>query len=112
MATVPRTAKVKIPTLDAKNAARMGHPLSLNIPLYFIFPPRMVTEALGSVIDCASGVRVCLTGGLSGSGWLLGPSECHMYWSLPKVTREIGPLKDLCGVLVSSKAMRTWCGLD
>src|SRR5579859_4942154 len=26
MATVPRTTKVKIPTLAAKNAARMGHP--------------------------------------------------------------------------------------
>ena len=60
MATVPRTAKVKIPILAAKSAARMGHPRisvarvsrSANEPGRFgVYGGRYVPETLMAALD-------------------------------------------------------------
>ena len=52
-------------------------------------------EALGRLIEVVPAGRVFVTGGLSGSGWPLGPSDFHMYWSLPKLIAEMAPEKKL-----------------
>src|SRR6266849_6191171 len=55
MATVPRTKQVKVPTLAAKNAARMGHPrisVSVNEPGRFgVYGGRYVPETLMAALD-------------------------------------------------------------
>ena len=55
MATVPRTTKIKIPTLAAKNAARMGHP---RVPVrapepgrFGVYGGRYVPETLMAALD-------------------------------------------------------------
>src|SRR6202035_1219770 len=55
MATVPRTARVKIPTLAAKNAARVGHPrvsVLVDTPGRFgVYGGRYVPETLMAALD-------------------------------------------------------------
>ena len=55
MATVPKTTKVKIPTLAAKNAARMGHPrvsFPANVPGRFgVYGGRYVPETLMAALE-------------------------------------------------------------
>ena len=49
-------------------------------------PRNTVTEAFASAMVWVPAGSVFVTGGWFGSGWPLGPSDFHMYCSLPKVT--------------------------
>src|SRR5215469_15289047 len=69
-----------------------------------------VTEAFGSAMACVPAGSVFVTGGWFGSGWPSGPSDFHMYCSLPQVIISIGPVNDGCDG--SSNAIPTACGLD
>src|SRR5580700_4025535 len=55
MATVPRTIKVKIPTLAAKNAARMGHTRASHYPgkpgRFGVYGGRYVPETLMAALE-------------------------------------------------------------
>ena len=69
----------------------------------------MVTEAFGRVADAVPSGRVFVTGSSLGSGWLFGPSDFHMYCSLPKVVMVMGPTRDFSA---PSNASLMSCGLD
>ena len=69
-------------------------------------------EALGRLIEVVPAGRVFVTGGLSGSGWPLGPSDFHMYWSLPKLIAEMAPEKKLREPPAPSNATLTGCEFD
>jgi len=72
----------------------------------------IVTEAFGRVTELVLGGRVFEIGGWFGSGWLFGPSDFHMYCSLPKVVMVIGPARAVPDVPAPSKASFMSCGLD
>src|ERR1700719_2704236 len=78
-----------------------------------ILPLMTFIEAGGSVnVVCALASKVFAVGGLSGSGWLLGPSLIHTYCWLPKVTKAVGPAKSAFLFWPGlSKTTRTVCGL-
>jgi len=76
------------------------------------FPRTTETEALGSVKTVSENAwSVVAIGGLSGSGWLFGPSLTQAYCSLPNVTNVTAPQNELSWPAESAKARRTVCAL-